>query len=222
MMNAILNEYVTKYYVRWLNYARYLCKEYGLDREAYDIFAESLLDLLSKTPETIDELLFHETRGDRKLFNYTKKIIRNNVLQLKATGGRYYSYDSDSYAFESLANTTTDIADDALLDLPEELFNAVRELEADFRDDSFGLPLRADLPVIRDDIKVGTSVFRHTPRIATRPDGTKRVYMPIKGEVYYKEGGVRKVKTKHFPTRGEARGWTEQFKAEILAGIVSI
>jgi hypothetical protein len=221
-MNTTLNEYVTRYYVSWLKYTYYLCNLHGLRSEAYDIFSGSLLDLLTKSAEVIDGLLACEAQGDRKLLYYTKKIILYNVLQFKARGLRCLSYAGDSHVFDGFANTTTDAADDALLDCDEAIYNATREIEANFRDDSFIEPAPAlDLPVKRD-IKVRTSVFVNTPQAITRKDGTVRIYMPIKSEVYYTEGGVRKTKTKHFTSRGEAWMWARQRKAEILAGVLTL
>lgn len=218
-MNTTLNEYVTRYYVRWLDYANYLCNAHGLRQEdAYDIFSESLLALLTKSAEVIDGLLACEGQGEKKLFYYTRKIILNNVLQFKMRGWHYPNCAN----IECLANTTTDAADDALLDCDEAIYNSIREIEATFREDSFYEPVpHLDLPVKRD-IEVGTSVFTFTPQITPRQDGSMRCYIPIAGTVYYNDGGRRRSKTKYFPTRGAARGWAERSKAEILAGVLTL
>lgn len=216
-MNATINEYVARYYVSWLKYANYLCNQHGLRVEAYDLFSESLLDLLTKSADVIDDLLAYEARGEKKLLYYTKKIILHNVLKFKAQGWRTVCAGDSGFA-----NTTTDIADDALLEVDESIYNSAREIEANFRDDSFyDMAPALDLPIERD-IKVGTSVYISTPQLFPRKNGTVRVEMPVKGAVYYTAGGVRKTKTKQFTTRGEAFGWANQRKAEILAGVLTL
>lgn len=127
-----LEPYFAKYYDRWLNYSQYICTRLGIRREAYDIMADVLVEFCCKSDDALADFLFHERRGERKLFQF----VRRGIL-FRAIGfirqKRMVFCDIEKHTFHLSVP-----GDD---DLKTEISNEMREAEAMFRDDSLMIPV---------------------------------------------------------------------------------
>lgn len=77
-MNEI-NEYITKRYDRWLDYAEYHCSHAGIPDEANDVLNEVLCSLLTKDPTFIIRLLHSKKNGYTELDFFVLRMIKLNA-----------------------------------------------------------------------------------------------------------------------------------------------
>lgn len=125
----LLEKYIRKYYADWLGCSRRWCSQFGIYAEAYDLFADVLEWLCNMKPERLYLLIAHEESGDRWLFFLMRKVIRTHILRFrkKTCLARCCSLDMWSDIQQEI---------DAV-DIPVNLFNEFREVEAKFRGDDF-------------------------------------------------------------------------------------
>lgn len=124
----VLEQYVRKYYDHWLGCSHRWCSMLGIPGEAYDLFADALLDLCQKPEAKLRDLVEHEERGDRKLFFYVRRMIRLSVYEYKVRKAhRCYLTECPP---EPLQNPE-------IAEIPEDLFNQFREVTAVMRADDF-------------------------------------------------------------------------------------
>lgn len=77
-MNEI-NEYITKRYDRWLDYAEYHCSHAGIPDEANDVLNEVLCSLLAKDQTFITRLLHSKKNGYTELDFFVLRMIKLNA-----------------------------------------------------------------------------------------------------------------------------------------------
>lgn len=123
-----LEKYVRRYYDDWLRCSRRWCSMLGIPQEAYDLFADALLDLCEKSDAQLQDLIEHEEAGERKLFFYVRRIIQCIVYE-------YRRYKVRSFApIEELCTLRHEFEGNAV---PDEIFDAFRDKTAKLRADDF-------------------------------------------------------------------------------------
>ena len=79
MASTEINNYITKRYDRWLDYARYHCTLHGILNEAEDILNEVILSLLQKSDKKLDSLISSKQGQYTELDFYVLRMIKLNV-----------------------------------------------------------------------------------------------------------------------------------------------
>lgn len=126
--STLLEKYIRKYYSDWLWCSRRWCSMLGIANEAYDLFADVLLDLWQKPELKLQDLIEHEESGDRKLFFYVRQMIRFDVYEYRTRKTRKLC------SIELLPNLQQNTDDEEFAD---DLFNEFREVTAKMRADDF-------------------------------------------------------------------------------------
>lgn len=124
----ILEKYIQKYYSDWFWCSRRWCSMLGIQNEAYDLYANVLLELCQKPEIKLQELVEHEESGDRKLFFYVRKMIQFEVYEYRTRKARRFC--SVDLLPNLQQNTDVESADD-------DVFNEYREITAKMRADDF-------------------------------------------------------------------------------------
>lgn len=82
MVSEVLNNYITKRYDRWLDYATYHCAHTGMDDEAIDVLNEVLVMLIEKSntnPDYINQLYENKKGKYRELDFFILHMIKLNI-----------------------------------------------------------------------------------------------------------------------------------------------
>lgn len=74
-----INEYITKRYQRWLDYATYHCAQAGIPDESVDVLNEVLLSLLQKPEDQLLKLLNAKKNQYTELDFYVLRMIKFNA-----------------------------------------------------------------------------------------------------------------------------------------------
>jgi len=79
MATTQINNYITKRYERWLDYARYHCGLCGIADESEDVLNEVILSLLQKNSEYLMKLLESKSGQYTELDYYVLRMIKLNA-----------------------------------------------------------------------------------------------------------------------------------------------
>lgn len=79
MATAAVNNYITKKYDRWLDYAKYQCSQVGIANESYDVLNEVLCSLVQKNDKLLERLLETKKNGYTELDFFVLKMIKLNA-----------------------------------------------------------------------------------------------------------------------------------------------
>lgn len=79
MANIEIKNYITKRYDRWLDYAKYHCKQAKTPDDAIEILNEVLLSLLQKDTEQLSGLLHREKDNYTELDWFVIRMINLNI-----------------------------------------------------------------------------------------------------------------------------------------------
>lgn len=79
MASREINNYITKRYDRWLDYARYHCTQCGIADESEDVLNEVVLSLLQKPDKKLDCLLNSKQGQYTELDFYVLRMIKLNA-----------------------------------------------------------------------------------------------------------------------------------------------
>lgn len=127
-MYSELETYVRRYYDDWLRCSRRWCSMLGIPQEAYDLFADALLNLCEKSDAQLQDLIEHEEEGDRKLFFYVRRIIQYIVYEYRKGKVRSFA------PIEELCTLRHESEGNAI---PDEIFDSFRDKTAKLRADDF-------------------------------------------------------------------------------------
>lgn len=207
MEHYAIDHYIERYYSCWYKYTRYMCNYYGIKAEAYDIFMNVMLQLLEKRESDLTSLIEYERAGSPKLRNYTKVMIKFNVLKVYSKRACVYSIDDDAFfsGHSRFANEPEiNFSDASLSQATCELDNEKRIAESRLRDDSIMTPFPTQCTNAQHD-KVRFSVYRNVPQI--RKTGYTINYI---GEIRYKNDNKMVAKRKYFQDKALAMQWSIQ------------
>lgn len=133
MKNALLNEYLSKYYPKLLNTCRMRVRFYDMHGDPKDVLQDAMLCLCMRPSEYIDELLEHENHGEPHLFNY---IMLQCVRIIKsAIRGKRFVHE---LIYEGHMSTPCLIP---WSDLKDSEYAKFREVTCNLRPDDFAIPL---------------------------------------------------------------------------------
>lgn len=79
MASTLIENYITKRYERWLDYAEYHCDVAGMPDEAIDVLNEVLCDLLQKDNARLERLLNAKKNGYTELDFFVLRMIKLNA-----------------------------------------------------------------------------------------------------------------------------------------------
>lgn len=79
MASKIIENYITKRYDRWLDYAAYHCGLNGMPEEAMDVLNEVLCSLLTKDNRMLEQLLQQKKNGYTELDFFVLRMIKLNA-----------------------------------------------------------------------------------------------------------------------------------------------
>ena len=79
MASEVVNNYITKRYERWLDYAKYHCSLAGMSDEAVDVLNEVLCMLLNKDTKYLESLIEVRKNGYTDLDFYILQMIKINI-----------------------------------------------------------------------------------------------------------------------------------------------
>lgn len=79
VVSQIVEEYISKRYERWLDYASYHCGQVGMPEEACDVLNEVLCSLLQKDNCKLEQLLSIKKNGYTELDFFVLKMIKLNA-----------------------------------------------------------------------------------------------------------------------------------------------
>ena len=79
MASTEINNYISKRYDRWLDYAIYHCNRNGMADEAVDVLNEVLLSLLQKSDTMLRQLLSAKKKDYTDLDFFVLKMIKLNI-----------------------------------------------------------------------------------------------------------------------------------------------
>ncbi|TCO87679.1 hypothetical protein EV202_13030 [Bacteroides heparinolyticus] len=79
MADSDINNYISKRYARWLDYAEFHCAHAGIWGEASDVLDEVLCSLLDKDPCFLSRLLNAKKNGYTELDFFVLRMIKLNV-----------------------------------------------------------------------------------------------------------------------------------------------
>lgn len=79
-----IENYVTKRYYRWLDYASYHCGLAGIEDEATDLLNEVMIMLLTKPQQDMEKLLKAKKNGYTELDFFVLKMIKLNATSVTA------------------------------------------------------------------------------------------------------------------------------------------
>lgn len=79
MATTAVNNYITKKYDRWLDYAKYQCGQVGIANESYDVLNEVLCSLVQKNDKLLERLLETKRNGYTELDFFVLKMIKLNA-----------------------------------------------------------------------------------------------------------------------------------------------
>ncbi|MFC2112112.1 hypothetical protein ACFLTA_02495 [Bacteroidota bacterium] len=92
-MTSKINQYITKRYYRWLDYARYHASLVKLSDQAEDILHEVLVSLINKDPDKLQELFNNKKDQYTELDFYVLKMIKLNAYSPTAPFRHVYLKD---------------------------------------------------------------------------------------------------------------------------------
>jgi len=78
-MSTEINNYITKRYLKWLDYAKYHCSLAGIVDESEDVLNEVILSLLQKEEEVLMNLLNSKSGQYTELDYYVLRMIKLNA-----------------------------------------------------------------------------------------------------------------------------------------------
>lgn len=82
MANSEINNYITKRYYRWLDYAKFHCKQANIPDCETDTLNEVLVSLLQKEPAKLLGLLHREKDGYKELDWFVIRMLKLNISSL--------------------------------------------------------------------------------------------------------------------------------------------
>lgn len=129
-----INEYITKRYQRWLDYATYHCTQAGMPDESVDVLNEVLLSLLQKPETQLLKLLEAKKNQYTELDFYVLRMIKFNATSPTAPYlARYKPMPVDKnvdFSLLDIEDTQTEEIDRAayILDRMHEIRKVIEEL----------------------------------------------------------------------------------------------
>ena len=106
MASTEINNYISKRYDRWLDYAIYHCNRNGMADEAVDVLNEVLLSLLQKSDTMLRQLLSAKKKDYTDLDFFVLKMIKLNITSSTSP------YQSKYKSLPSDENTDFDMLDE--------------------------------------------------------------------------------------------------------------
>ncbi len=106
MASTEINNYISKRYDRWLDYAIYHCNRNGMADEAVDVLNEVLLSLLQKSDIMLRQLLSAKKKDYTDLDFFVLKMIKLNITSSTSP------YQSKYKSLPSDENTDFDMLDE--------------------------------------------------------------------------------------------------------------
>ena len=94
-----LNDYISKRYDRWLDYATYHCHASGLSIEPAEVLNDVLCGLLSRSPLRLEMLMQCARDGYTELDFFVLSIIKRNIISPRSSfrykRGQHCTYSVD-------------------------------------------------------------------------------------------------------------------------------
>lgn len=204
MRNPKIDECIDRYYIRWCKYSRWLCGNLGIYEEWYDVVTEALEDILNHNEDYLLELINCFSRTNECKFLYTvRNYIKNRALDLRRKIIKIRSKTvrlDDDPLLVNLLQSKLDSSDDTMTD---DIYNAERMIEADFRSDSFATGI---VPFGLPPSRQVAAYIPKRPTINTRQSKKKGIsystYYTVK--IRYSVSGKIVYKQKKFKTQAEA------------------
>lgn len=212
MRNPNIDTYVEKYYGKWYRYARWFCSRAGIYPEAYDIFTDTLVDILGKDDLVLTDLIAEDQIGNPYFYNYVRRALTFKIAKASNQKRKWLveSIDADNF----YANNLREIPRTNEPLLADGLFDEMREIESRLRDDCFVSPIPTIESEYTSDNNVKVYVFMITPQVVLRKNGQFRPCVNYATEVYIKGN---KVKRRCFQSKGLAMCWALQNRSNIDA-----
>lgn len=130
MATTAINEYVTKRYERWLDYAKYHCSIAGIKDESIDVLNEVLCSLLSKDENKLTKLLQSKKNGYTELDFFVLRMIKLNASSMTSPYRSKYKRipadDNSDYASLEIEDASDETEDNTEIQLQQ--FRQVREI----------------------------------------------------------------------------------------------
>lgn len=219
MRNPMIDLYVERYYDRWLKYTRWFCSYLGIYPEAYDILTDTLVEILSREDLALMDLIAGDQTEGLKFYNYVRKALKFKVLKTIYRGNVKRVKSIDDTGFNTVILQTEQPSEDTLL--PDALYNDMREIEAQLREDCFVTSAVCVASESYSNPEITLQVYRNTPRAVLRKSGILAPKITYAVDIYSKKRTKRKMVRKYFSNKGLAMCWALQNRSIITPDNIS-